>query len=211
VYEGEDAVRRLRELGLRVEQLIAAETRGHEQRVRCLPVHPKTYPGQVMWAETTAELRTQALALDAGWILGSTRNYETVFHPEKRVAIAVLGGDANTGIRGSALPKAARGRGPVTSKRILKNLTGQFSLPLEGVPDVMPTDEDCRTWFFLINARMDVLYSELSFALTMGEDSRIGLWSERILLPPVPMVGAVTPIGPDDDDDEPPAVHVDRK
>jgi hypothetical protein len=210
VYEGDDAVVRLSHLGLRFEHFIAAQTRGHEQRARCLPVHPKTYPGQVMWAETTAELRTQLLALDGGWKIGSTKNYETTFQAEQRIAIAVLGGDVNTGVIGFRHPKAARGRGPVTSKRIRQNLLAQYTLPLEGVTDpTEATDEDCNTWFFLINARMDILYSELSLAITIGEDSRIGQWSERILLPEVPMVGAVTPIAPDDE--PPPVVHVDRK
>jgi hypothetical protein len=211
VYDGDDAASRLSRFGLKFEHFTAAQTRGHEQRERCLPVHPRVYPGVIMWAETTAELRTQLLELDKGWKIGSTDNYETVFHAEQRTAIAVLGGDVNTGVKGFKPPKAARGRGPVTSKRIGVNVRGQYALPLEGVADpAEATDEDCTTWFFLINARMDVLYSELSLAVTMGEDSRIGWWAERILLPAVPMVGAVTPIGPDDDD-EPPVVHVDRR
>ena len=209
VVSGPEALARLAGLGLRPEHFTRAETRGDEQRSRCLPVHPRTFPGQVMWAETTAALRTELLALDRGWRLGSSSNYETVFNPELRMEISVLGGDASTGVRGFRAPKAAHPRGPVTSHRISRNFTDQYALPLDGFDP--PAPSDLRTWFFLINARDDTLYSELSAPTYLGADRRIGGWSERILLPEVPMPGAVTPLQPREDDDAPAAVHVGRR
>jgi hypothetical protein len=211
VLDGVEAAARLAEFGLRVEHFARAQVRGDELRARCLPVHPRTYPGQVMWAETTAALRTELLALDRGWQVGSASNYETVFNPGLGMAISVLGGDAFTGVRGHQAPKAAHRRGPVTSGRISRNFQDQYVLPLEGIDLPAATDDDCLTWFFLINARAETLYSELSLASDVGVDRRIGRWAERILLPGLPMPGAVTPIQPGDDDDEPPAVHVDRR
>jgi hypothetical protein len=211
VLDGDEAAARLADFGLRPVFFTRAQMRGDEQRSRCLPVHPRTFPGQVMWAETTAALRSELLRLDLGWQLGSSRNYENVFNPGLRMAISVLGGDLSTGVAGARAPKAAHPRGPVTSLRISQNFADQYVLPLEGIDPPVLTDQGCRTWFFLINARDDMLYSELSLANDVGADRRIGGWSERILLPPVPMPGAVTPLQPRDEDDEPAAVHVGRR
>jgi hypothetical protein len=209
VVEGAEAGARLAEFGLRPEFFTRAQIRGDEHRSRCLPVHPRTYPGQVMWAETTAALRGELLLLDQGWAIGRTRNYETVYNTDLRMEISVLGGDGFTGDP-RADPKAAHPRGPVTSSRIHQNVSDQFVLPFEGLEPALPNEHDCRTWFFLINARDDALYSELSMPSTVGVDRRIGGWAERILLPAVPMPGAVTPLQPAEDD-EPATVHVGRR
>ncbi|HVQ93973.1 MAG TPA: hypothetical protein VMU51_23245 [Mycobacteriales bacterium] len=211
VLAGAAAAARLAEFGLRPEFFTQAQARGDEQRSRCRPEHPRTFPGQVMWAETTAALRGELLRLDRGWQLGSSRNYETVFNAEVRMAISVLGGDMFTGVRGIRAPKAAHPRGPVTSNRISHNFTDQYVLPLDGLELPVPTDQQCQTWFFLINARDETLYSELSLASDVGVDRRIGGWAERILLPEMPMPGAVTPVQLRDDDDEPATVHVGRR
>lgn len=154
VFEGDRARARLVELGVRVENFSSAATQGHDQRQRCLPVHPKTYPGQVMWAETVAELRTQLLALQDNWDIGSSRNYETVFNGRRRMAIAVVGGNAYTGINDVIKPKAARSRGPVTSNRISHN-RGQYALELEGVRSLSrPTRSASLGSSFLMLARI---------------------------------------------------------
>jgi hypothetical protein len=163
-----------------------------------------------MWAETVAELRTQLLDLNQGWDLGRTDNYETAFHPRHGVAIAVVGGDANTGERGFENPKAARRRGPVTAKRIRRNVGGQQVFDLPEFKDAPKDDELCEMWTFLLNARKNSMYRELSIATSIGADGRFGGWRERIIMPPLALTGVVvTPV--DDDGDEPPRVHVERK
>lgn len=211
IYEGEDAVRRLAQMGLRVAYLEAAVRRGHDVASRCLPVHPKTYRGQVMWAETVGELRTQVFDLNDRWDQGQTDNYETAYHSERSIAIAVVGGDANTGVRAFNPPRAARKRGPITAKRLVRNAMGQqpFDLPEFKVPP--QDDELCVTWFYLLRARKEEMYSELSLPLSLGEDGRIGLWAERIILPKVSFAGAaITPVEPDEGDEDP-QFHVGRK
>lgn len=209
-YEGTDAEARLKSFGLSVDEFRAAELRGHEKRALCTPLHPRTYAGQVMWAETVEALRTQLLNRAQGWKPGFAMNYETVFQPDKRIAIAVVGGDANTGTRRD--PKTARRRGAVTRRRIAIN-SGQYMIPYADIPQPAKEADECQTWFFLINAREGRLHSELSCAVSIGDDARIGLWSERILLPDIEPGGAVaiTPYDPDDDDDDSSGVHVDRR
>jgi hypothetical protein len=163
-----------------------------------------------MWAETLGELRTQLLDINQGWNIGRTGNYETAFHAPKGIALAVVGGDANTGVQGFSAPKAARRRGPLTAKRIRRNVLGQATFDLPEFADP-PEDETCETWFFLLNSRQETMYSEISFPVSIGEDEKIGRWAERILFPSVPLVGAVTPVESPEDTDEPPSVHVGRK
>jgi hypothetical protein len=211
VYEGDDALRRLAEMGLRAEFLTDSATRGNERRARCTPHHPRSYPGQVMWAETLAALRIKLLDRREKWKIGNKQNYETVFHGGHCVAIAVVGGDDNTGVRGPVHPMTARPRGPVTNKRVRHNLAvGQLPLPGVPIPEAKPiTDEDCITWFFLINARENKLYGELSLPI-VGSRKRITNWAERIILSPLELVGAVTPIEQHEGSDER-TIHVGRK
>jgi hypothetical protein len=163
-----------------------------------------------MWAETVAELRTQLLDLNQGWDMGSTDNYETVFHAGQSLAIAVVGGDSNTGERAFKHPKAARRRGPVTAKRITRNALGQQAFDLPEFKDPPQDDELCETWSFLLNARDNSMFRELSIAVSLGGDGRFGVWRERIIMPPLSFTGVVvTPV--DDDGGEPPQVHVARK
>ena len=213
VHSGAAATARLADFGLLPEHFVNAQQHGHTRRLECTATHPKTFPGQVMWAETVAALRQQLLETGDGWEIGRTRNYETVFRTDRRIAIAVVGGDAATGVDGPEQPKAARRRGPVTWERIAYNnqLELPITLPTPRVAvDAAGDDEGCNTWFFLLNARGDQLYSELSMADGLGIDRRSVTWLERILLPGIPVVGAVTPVE-SDSDDEAAALHVDRR
>jgi hypothetical protein len=210
IYEA-DAALRLAEMGLRVAYFDSAVRKGHDRASRVLPVHPKTYGGQIMWAETLGELRTQVLNLNSWWRLGQTGNYETAYNPERAIAIAVVGGNTDTGERTFHHPKAARKRGPITEKRVRRNAIGQMMFDLPEFKEKPPAeDENCDTWFFLLNARKGLIYSELSLPLSLGADSRIGAWRERIIMPSISFEGAVvTPVEPDEN--EPPQVHVGRK
>jgi len=210
IHEGDASVARLASMGLRATHFEAAVRRGHDRSSQVSAVHPRTYKGQVMWAETVAELRTQLLALNQGWDLGYTNNYETSFHAERSVAIAVVGGDANCGERGFSPPKAARRRGPVTAKRIRKNFLGQQAFDLPEFKEPPQNDELCDTWFLMLNARENRMHLELSLATSLGADGKFGLWKERILIPYISLQGAViTPMEPDEI--EPPRVNVGRK
>jgi hypothetical protein len=198
VYEGESTHRRLTQFGLKETYFSEAARTGHDRRSRCLPVHPASFGGQVMWAETLAALRTRCLDLNDGWEMGRSRGYETAFNGKHRLAIAVVGGNQNTGERAFEQPMTARPRGPITKSRVEHNMR-QLELPLEGLSgkDAVP-EEDCATWFFLVNARGDKLYSELSLPIIMGNRQRVSQWAERILFTTLTLVGAITPIEPDE-------------
>jgi len=211
VYDREEAVVRLAEQGLRAAYFEAAIRRGHDIASRVLPVHPRTYRGQVMWAETTGEVRTQLFTTGDEWQAGYTDNYETAYNLERRMAIAVVSGNAHTGERSFEHPKTARKKGPATEKRVYRNRVGQQVFELPEFQDEPPADdEQCELWFLLMNARNNCMYSELSLPLAMGANLRIAEWRERIILPPILLTGiVVSPIEPDLD--TPPEIHVGRK
>lgn len=212
LHIGPDADRRLSELGLRAEELRNAVSRGDEMRRRCSPLHPKTYPGQVMWAETVEALRRQVIPGRGDWTPDSTNNYETVFSTESNISIAIVGGDGNTGVVGFQDPSFRRKRGPLTRRRVQRNLASQATLPLaEFEVDELPDSEKVNTWFLLVHARSERLYQELSLPITLDEESRVTRWAERILLEPLDREGAVTPIPDIDDIHEVPSVNVSRR
>ena len=162
-----------------------------------------------MWAETTRQLRAQLIAQQKGWKPGRSSNYETVVQLDRRMAIAVVGGDGFTGEAGYPDPSTARRRGPVTSERVARNRAGQLTFSIPGIHEPALSDDECETWFFLMNARNDTLFSELSLPVSMGKNRRISEWAKRVLMPPLPLSGVVTPVAPQDEDG--PDVTVKRK
>ncbi|WP_166381353.1 hypothetical protein [Catellatospora methionotrophica] len=198
------------DLGLRESYFDAAISSGLDAAARATPAHPKIFGGWLLWAETTAGLRTVLLSLDREWQIGQTRGYETSYHLGHNIAIVVVGGDANTGVVGFKPPKTRRKRGPVTAKRVSRNIIeGQMALS----PDLEPPvdDEGCVTWFLLLKERNGSLYRELSLPMSMGADGKIALWRERIILEPMQLNGISLDDHHDDDNGDEPQIHVGRK
>ncbi|WP_337062215.1 hypothetical protein [Kineococcus sp. G2] len=211
VFSGEDADRELASRDLRAGLFLSALQEGNDRRAACTAMHPKTYPGQKMWAETLAALRALCIGESRGWEIGSTGNYETVFSPKQRIAIAVVGSDPFTGVKGFRDPCVTRARGPKTTKRVIQNRQGQLLFDLPSIADTEDiTDENCDTWFFLSNAREGKLYSELSLPVG-GETARINQWAMRILFTPLTLDHAVTPVAPDFQESEVPEIKVGRR
>jgi hypothetical protein len=210
VYEGADASRRLAELGLRAEYFGDSLRHGHDKRRGCSPLHPKSFPGITMWAETTLAMRGNCMAAGLHWEPDSADNYETVVDRRNGVAIAVVGGDVNTGVRGFQHPLAARRRGPVTDRRVSDNFR-QLALDLPGLPVEADPGQPLKNYFFLVNARGGHLFSELSLPVAVITRKRVSHWAERILLPPVGVEDPVTPVGYEDEESDVPVVEVRRR
>jgi len=215
VVPTEAAPARLAQLGLTIEILATAVAVGDSRRKsKTLAQYPRNYPGIVAWAETLAELRRKLIQLRVGWDSNHFSNYETVYLLEKSVSIAVAGGDKNTGIEGVNHPRLARKRGPMTTDRVEKNLTngltnGQFALdygpqfePHEKKKSNRPTDFGCQTWFLVVHADKEEVRIELSLASGIDKEGLVASWIERIMIPSLPVSGAVLPIDPDQDDDD---------
>ena len=168
-------------------------------------VYPSTYRGVAMWGETLAELRRQCLRRRDDWDIGSSSHFATVYCPKRNIAIAVAGGDAAVGADSQRAPRLTRKRGDKTTQRVQHNA---HELYVQGVlfdaPEItkkLPPDEACQTWYLLVHPTSKEVRLELSCPTSIDGDGIVSGWHERILLPPVPISGAIAPISPDDDDD----------
>ena len=204
IYEGTSAAARLQEIGLTVELLSGAASRGDDGRQECTIFHPLQSKGHRMWSDTTAALREACLGLAAGWKIDRTNNFETVAQSERGIAVAVVGGDEYTGWRGDKDPKVRRKRGPITTQRVRDNYLGMeplFSMKTAPASDDLP--DSWQTWFFLIRATDEALWLELSHPIGLDNSGHVSTWSERIILPKLPVSGGVTPIPEDGEGEDP--------
>ena len=215
VYCGAAADARVAELGIQASHLRNAVARGDEKRKQCGPLHPRTYPGQVMWAESTEALRQQLIPAQGGWTPGSLDNYETVYSAQLGIGIVVAGGDAFTGIAGFNNPWFNRPKGPITFMRLVRNRVSSLQPMITGLDAHMSVEDRVHTWFLLCNAREHRLFLELSFLTHPKSGASPSVWPERILLEPIDSPNGVTPIivDPSDggDDNDGPAVVVQRR
>ncbi len=199
----EDVRRRLEEFGLTAEMLTRSIESGDLARQPVMqPVFPATYAGVTMWAQTLAALRRELLKRRNGYEIGRTGNYETVYSAERRIAFAVNAGDSYTGINGRRDPRLTRPKGAKTTERIARNVR-DTQLTLIEIPDPeLPPDEACETWFLLVRPTKNEIRLELSCPRKIGPDGIVDGWHERVILPPVPLSGAVAPFEPDDGGDD---------
>lgn len=211
-----EAPERLRNLGtgLSMDLITSSVSAGDSQRKqKTSPQYPRNYASIVAWAETLAELRRQLIRLQVGWATNSYANYETVYLSQRRVSIAVAGGNRATGALDLGELKLARKRGPMTTDRVRRNADPNqmaFDLgvafePREKNRKSAPADLGCFTWFLVVFADAEEVRLELALPLGIGGDRIVSAWAERILLPALPISGAVLPVDPhqDDDDDDP--------
>ncbi len=199
----DDAAEHLKEFGLNVEMLHRSIEVGDNKRGQVSQeVYPLTYRGFVMWAETLAELRRQLLKLSDGYDIGRTSNYETIFCKKRNVALAVVAGDSMVGIKGTRDPRLTRKKGIKTTERVNRNARFIFQqgelFPLPRTVKI-PDDEACLTWFLMVRPTTKEVRLELSWPLLIDQDGFVGGWQKRILVPPVPISGAVAPVNPGDD------------
>lgn len=207
IHHGAAADQRLRQLGLAADIMLGAARAGDLGRQECTVLHPRQSAGHRMWSDTTAALRGGCMALQAGWRPDRANNFETVVHPDRGIAIAVAGGDEFTGWRGTKDPRVNRKRGPMTIQRVNDNFRGMEPLfALSGPTHVAGAERTTpwTTWFFLIRATPEELWLELSQPIGLDRAGYVSEWTERILLPTLPVQGGVTPLPDDDDDDEEP-------
>lgn len=207
----EKAEQRLKAFAMSVAIVRRCIETGDTARLRVKnPPYPATYGGYTMWAETLTEWRRQMLKRRVGYAIGSTHGYETLYCAQFGAAFTVVAGDANTGIMGKRDPRPVRGRGPVTVKRVGRNREASAKAGTPGVQGVLiglpadpglTIDEACDIWFLLVHPTRDEVRIELSRPILM-EGGLVTGYSERILLPPVPISGAVAPMVPDSGEDD---------
>lgn len=191
----------LSRFGLSEEPLLAAAMQGYLARANCTANHPPLFPSFVAWGETVRALREQLAPF--GWYRDDERNYSRAVHPDGRIAIAVATGNEATGLA-DGLPSTKSAKGPSTVGALEVNRL-QAWLPGMEPPEESRSGEGkaLTTWVLLVHHADNEIRAELSLPLDIGDDGRISVWRERILLRAMPLdpepIEVVPPTQPDID------------
>lgn len=172
---------RLAQLGLSSAILRDALLAGELARSTCTANDPPAFAGFTFWGVTVRSVREHLIPL--GWEKSDEGNYSRCISPNREMAIAVATGDDGTGLaHGSPKTKFPKGSATI--------LAVELNAQLELWPQVVtsPTVEQAgpvQTWVLLTRRTEAEVRGELSLPLQMGDDGRIEVWSERIVLNPI--------------------------
>ena len=196
ITEPHEVEARLRELHptLRADLLLEALRAGMVEKANCTDHHPATYPGSVMYGESTRMLRD--LLTPLGWIKCSTKNFETSVSPDRKMAIVIVSGDEWTGTKSEThRPTTRHEKGLVTKRAVERNRQGVLPfLPSDEAANAEvfgddPDEEEVyqTTWFLLHCIVGDDLRAELSQPTEIDETGKIRQWSVRLVLDTIPL------------------------
>jgi hypothetical protein len=152
----------------------------------CTDDHPATARGYYFYAETVRALRESVGK--RGWTGDCDSNIEYVVHPEGRLRLFVLAGDAGTGY-GTADLRSRRSRGQRGRLAVHRN---QLRLPVEesdsaATPSGEQVPKQVQTWALVhfVDPGAAEVRVELSLPTGISEDGRVEGWARRIILPSV--------------------------
>ncbi|WP_143233404.1 hypothetical protein [Actinomyces ruminis] len=197
VLTGQAAAQQLTAMGLDADLLAESCHEGLQAAInQHTPFDPVIAFGFEHWAKTVSAVRKY---LDiCGWQAHDRANAPRSVSPEGLVAIAAMGGNANTG-NPDKRPANARSRGPVFRNEVDDNaalshiqLVHQLVLDLsEGVTTAAAAAArgiSRRTWILLYywDRSENVLRCELSLPVAC-DDGVITQWHTRIILPEAPL------------------------
>jgi len=184
VFDGDQAVDRLTELGLKAEILEFALKSADAEARTYTDLDPPNMQGMARYARTVRLLREQLVPL--GWSFDNPRNLARTVSPDRRIAIIATLGDAATGVP-DVPPSTRYEKGVATVEAVSRNFL-QLTLPIQ-LGDEEPFDADgegTTTWVLLYHVTNSEIRAELSLPDSMLE-GYIDTWVERLILPPIPL------------------------
>ena len=177
-----DAVARLAELGLTVEQIERAIRRAEAEASMCTSLDPPIMEGLTRWGRTNRFLREELVP--AGWTYDNPRNLPRTIHPSGEFAIVATTGDALG--QAEVRPRTKYPKGFATAQAVEVNgqLTLDFGDFAAGYQSMRQSDaNELLTWLLLFEVTDEGIRVEL--ALPDGiDDGWITSWTERIILTP---------------------------
>jgi hypothetical protein len=180
-FEGEDAARRLSELGLESEWLELAVHRGFlAYRDTNHPHFPRTIAPINEWGFTNKFVRDELVP--RAWTLDDTTGVALTVDPTQAFCISAVSGNAYTG-NPLRTPSSKHPRGPLGEELIRQNQLELFAEHAE-----MPLRTGGRLQYLLLYYFWEsedrvVLRAELSLPEATDEKGYIISWRERIILP----------------------------
>jgi hypothetical protein len=191
---------RLGQLGLTEALLQQAVQRGLAAFSSCTENHPRQSPGYYAWSDTVSGLREVLIPL--GWHREDDKNLPYTVNESGTIWIIVATGDEFTG-RPNEIPCTNSSKGSRTASAVANN-QAQYNL----FPDTLLTPEDLEkingsmgrmTWLLLMHRDIQTqeVRCELSRPINMNAECQVSGWAERLILSPMPFLGATADIAPD--------------
>jgi hypothetical protein len=182
-------------LGLDTKILHEAVKRGQAARNSATPHDPPNAGGLFAYVHTVRTLRDQLIP--QGWASCSTDNFALTVNPHTSIAIAVAGGDEDTG-RSEGFPRTRNAKGRRTALAIASNQGDLFN---DAEPVNITHDEGAdfvgQTWLLLYYADHREVRAELSLPTAMDDRGRVSGWRIRNILPAIPLDPTPALINPD--------------
>jgi hypothetical protein len=170
---GPAAEARLQSLGIPGSRLVLdAVGDGASGAMATTTLHPVSYFGQRMWAETVQSLRV--LLENYGWEPMVVKGADLVVHRARGIALIVTAGDGCTG-KDTFNPQVRYDRGDAVRALVGGHLDTLFDTAAE-----RPV---WQVWFLLHYMSKDALRVELSLPAAIGRSGWVTTWAERIILP----------------------------
>lgn len=177
-----EAVDRLAQLGLTVEQIHRALSRADAEARMTNDLEPPNLGGMNRWGKGVRFLREELIP--SGWGYDNSNNFCRTLDPSGEFAIVMSSGDDFAGqfVPGFS-PSTKYSKGETVVRAVEVN--EQFTLDLgEGfqAPEREAAPRAQVTWFLLFRPTVDKVYAELSLPSAI-ESGVISNWRERIILP----------------------------
>lgn len=182
-------------LGLDTKVFQEAVKRGQAARNTATSHDPPNAGGLFAYIHTVRALRDHLVP--QGWALCSTDNFALTVNPQTSIAVAVAGGDENTG-RSEGFPRTRNAKGQRTALAIASNQLDFFN---DTTPVNATHDDDanpaCQTWLLLYHSDQREVRVELSLPTAMDDRGRVSGWRVRNILPAIPLDPTPAPINHD--------------
>jgi hypothetical protein len=190
-FNPRDVRLRLDRLGLKVDPLQNVVRGGYIARISRTENDSPIAPGLYQWNETVRMLREYGVGL--GWGRNNDNGLPTIINPEGTIAICVSSGDEKTGIA-TATPGTKHKKGPRTAAFVTSNqmqlALGEYITMQKGPVYSSVDGRALATWtlLFFPDHESEEIRSELSLPIFIASGDING-WSERIILPAIPLDG----------------------
>jgi hypothetical protein len=175
----------LADLGLNEDIVSEAILQGEIARASCTKNDPPCVPGIYSWGSTVRAFRDILIPL--GWEKDDTGNYSTVVSPDKSFAIAVVTGDAGTGLADHQ-PTSKYRKGNKTRDAIAANQQCLFPEDQQVADEEAAKAEAAEkriTWMLLKRRSGDRVFAELSLPKEISKSGLVEEWQTRIILTPI--------------------------
>lgn len=182
VHLDDDARWRLGSLGLTVDDIHTVVLQAHADALACTALDAVSAAGYIRWTRTNRYLGERLLPI--GWTRRDPRGLPQTIHPSGQTGIVATTGDAATGVpAGQPSTKYPKG---IAIEEAVNSTARQLNLFEEDLPDGERDDAGVMLWILLYHVADGEIRLELSLPVTIS-NGMIDSWSERIIIPAVPL------------------------